>query len=148
MVKERGSMMVTYINMLTVEDYNMLRKAVGWGSCNPTKVRMALDRSDFLISAQINGKTVGMARVIQDGLQALVMDVIVLLEYQRQRIGKIMMERLMEYLNGISRGGGIFINLMSAIDRDGFYGQFGFESRHNEKRGPGMTLWLDNKEDA
>ena len=136
--------MVKYTNTLTVEDYNMLRDAVGWGSCNPEKVRMALDRSDFLISAKINGKTIGMARVIQDGLQALVMDVIVLPEYQGQRIGKTMMKRVMEYLNEISRGGGIFINLMSAIDRDGFYGQFGFERRPNEKRGPGMTLWLDS----
>ena len=42
---------------------------------------MALDRTDFLISAQIDEKTIGMARVVQDGLQALVMDVIVLPEY-------------------------------------------------------------------
>ena len=63
-------MMVTYTDTLTVEDYNILREAVGWGSCNPTKVRMALDRSDFIISAQLDGKTVGMARVI-DGISSL-----------------------------------------------------------------------------
>ena len=141
-------MIVIYTNTLTVEDYNILHKAVGWGSCNPDKVRMALDRSDFLISAQVNEKTVGMARVMQDGLQALVMDVIVLPEYHGQRIGKTMMERVMEYLNGISCGGGIKVTLISAVDRVSFYEQFGFERRPNENRGPGMTLWLDNREDA
>ena len=141
-------MNVVYTKTLSVKDYNMLREAVGWGSYNPDKVRMALDRSDFVIAAQINEKTIGMARVIQDGLQALIMDVIVLPEYQGQGIGKTMMERVMEYLNDISHGGGIFVNLMSAIDRDGFYGQFGFERRPNEKRGPGMTLWLEKKEGA
>ena len=101
---------------------------------------MALDRSDFLIVAKRASQTIGMARVMQDGLQALVMDVIVLPEYQGQGIGKKQTERVMEYLNELSCGGGIFVNLMSAIDRDGFYGQFGFECRPNEKRGPGMTL--------
>ena len=140
--------MVTYTDNLTVEDYNRLHESVGWGSRNPEKVRMALDRSDFLISAQVNEKTVGMARVMQDGLQALVMDAIVLPEYQGQRIGKTMMEHVMDYLTKISRGGGIKVTLISAADRVGFYGQFGFEPRPSENRGPGMTLWLDNKEDA
>ena len=140
--------MVIYTDTLTVEDYNILHEAVGWGSCNPEKVRMALDRSDFLISAQINEKTVGMARVMQDGLQALVMDVIVLPEYQGQRIGKTMMERVMDYLTEISRGGGIKVTLISAVDRVSFYGQFDFEPRPSENRGPGMTLWLENKDDT
>ena len=137
-------MNITYTNTLSVDDFNMLREAVGWGSCNPEKVRMALDRTDFLISAQVNEKILGMARVVQDGLQALIMDVIVLPEYQGHGIGKTMMERVMEYLKELSHDGGIFVNLMSAIGRDDFYRQFGFERRPNEKRGPGMTLWIEN----
>ena len=140
--------MSTYTDTLTVENYNILHEAVGWGVRNPQKVRMALDRSDFLISAQLNGKAIGMARVMQDGLQALVMDVIVLPEYQGQGIGKTMMERVMNYLNEISRGGGIKLTLISAVERVSFYEQFGFERRPDEKRGPGMTLWLDSKEDT
>ena len=146
MVEERERMMVTYTDTLTVEDYNMLHEAVGWGSCNPEKVRMTIDRSDFLITAQLNGKTIGMARVIQDGLQALVIDVIVMPEYHGQRIGKTMMERVMFYLNEVSCDGGIKINLISAPDRIGFYEQFGFIERPTDKLGPGMTLWLDNRE--
>ena len=137
-------MNVTYTNILSVEDYNMLHEAVGWGSCNPDRVRNALARTDFLVVAQIDGNPIGMSRVIQDGLQALVMDVIVIPEYQGQGIGKTMMGRVMEYLNELSRGSGILVNLISAIGRAGFYEQFGFIQRPYENRGPGMTLWLEN----
>ena len=103
---------------------------------------MAIERSDFLVSAQTDNKTIGMVRVIQDGLQALVMDVIVLPEYQGRGIGKELMKYVMEYLDNLSRSGGIFVNLMSAQGREGFYEKFGFERRPNEKRGPGMTKWI------
>ena len=135
-------MNITYTDTLSVEDYNMLHEAVGWGGCDPRKVRMALDRSDFIVAAQTGGKTIGMARVIQDGLQALIMDVIVLPVYQMQGIGKAMMQRVMEYLNEQSRDGALLVNLMSAFGRAGFYEQFGFERRPSEQRGPGMTLTL------
>jgi len=82
---------------------------------------------------------------MHDGLQALVMDVIVLPEYQGRGIGKELMKRVMEYLDNLSRDGGIFVNLMSAQGREGFYEQFGFERRPNDKRGPGMTLWISER---
>ena len=141
-------MNISYINTITVQDYNNLRIAVGWGACKPDRVSMALERSDFLIAAQMNGKTIGMARVIQDGLQALVMDVMVLPEYQGQGIGKEMMKRVMRYLDDVSQEGGMFVNLMSAQGRESFYEQFGFERRPNEKRGPGMTQWISGKDVA
>ena len=138
-------MNITYKNTIAFEDYNNLVQAVGWDTRNPDRVRMALERSDFLISAQMDDKTIGMARAIHDGLQALVMDVIVLPEYQGRGIGKELMKYVMEYLENLSRDGGIFVNLMSAQGREGFYEQFGFERRPNEKRGPGMTKWIEKK---
>ena len=147
MAAERGiEMNIVYTDTITVHDYNGLRKAVGWGICPPDRVQMALDRSDFLIVAQMNGITIGMARLIQDGLQALVMDLIVLPEHQGYGIGKELMKRVMDYLDDLSRGGGIFVNLMSAQGKEGFYEKFGFESRPNDKCGPGMTKWIEVKE--
>jgi GNAT superfamily N-acetyltransferase len=141
-------MNITYTNAITVEDYNMLIDAVGWGTRDPDKVRMALDRTDYLVVAQADNRTIGMARVMQDGLQALVMDVAVLPAYQKQGIGKEMMKRVMAYLDSISRDGGVFVNLMSALGRESFYQQFGFERRPNEHRGPGMTQWIEVKGDV
>ena len=139
-------MNITYTNTITPEEFNALRKAVGWGECKPERIHMAIERSDFLIAAQTDGQAVGMARVIHDGLQALIMDVIVMPEHQGQGIGKAMMARVMEYLGDVSRDGGIKINLMTAPDKVGFYERLGFERRPNEKLGPGMTQWIE-KED-
>jgi GNAT superfamily N-acetyltransferase len=141
-------MNITYINNISVEDFNILHEAVGWGACKPEKINTALERSDFIVAAQIENQIIGMARVIQDGLQALVMDVIVLPEYQSRGIGKELMSHVMEYLDSLSQDSGIFVNLMSAQGREGFYEQFGFECRPNEKRGSGMTKWIEKKEDT
>ena len=138
-------MNIIYVYTITVEEYNTLIEAVGWGTRHPERVRLAIERSDFFIAAQIGNQTIGMARVVQDGLQALVMDVVVLPEYQGKGIGKTLMVHVMEYLETASQGGGLFVNLMSAVDRVGFYEQFGFERRPNDKRGPGMTKWIEKK---
>ena len=135
-------MNITYVDKILIEDYNMLREAVGWGACVPDRVKMALARSDYLIVARSDANTIGMARVMQDGLQALIMDVMVLPEYQGEGIGGHMMKCVMEYLNAAAQGGGLFVNLMSALGKDGFYTKFGFERRPNETRGPGMTQML------
>ena len=124
----------------------MLREAVSWGSCKPDRVQTALNRSDFITVALHDGHTIGMARVMQDGLQALIMDVIVLPDYQRHGIGKSIMDQVMAYLNDLSRGGDIKLNLMSAVETVQFYERYGFESRPNENRGPGMTQTLITKE--
>jgi len=135
-------MAITYTDHITVEDYNMLREAVAWGTYKPDKIRLALSRSDFLTVAQEDGKTIGMARVMYDGLQALIMDVIVLPAYQGQGVGKALMTNVMKFLDERSQDGEIFVNLMSALGKDGFYVPFGFERRPNDKRGPGMTQTL------
>ena len=137
---------ISYRNNITVQDYNNLRIAVGWGACKPDRVSMALERSDFITAAHMNDSTIGMARVTHDGLQALVMDVIVLPEYQGRGIDKKMMKHIMRYLDDVSQEGGIFVNLMSAQGRESFYEQFDFERRPNDKRGPGMTQWISGKE--
>ena len=132
-------MVITYTDHITVEDYNMLREAVAWESRKPDKIRLALGRSDFLTIAQADGNTIGMARVVYDGLQALILDVIVLPAYQGQGIGKALMTNVMKFLDDLSQDGEIFVNLMAALGKDGFYVPFGFECRPNDKRGPGMT---------
>ena len=131
-----------YTSQISVEDYNLLRKAVGWRTCNPDRVSKALEHSDYLIAAQYNDRIIGMARVMQDGLQALIMDVIVLPEFQGQHIGKTMMQNVMNYLNSVSEDGGLFVNLASAIGKEGFYEQFGFQRRPNDHQGSGMTQWI------
>ena len=94
-----------------------------------------------MISALVDDKTVGVTRVVSDGgYIAIIVDVIVLPEYQGNSIGKTMMQKVMEFIkNNMNEGQFIFVNLMAAKDRESFYSQFGFEVRPNEKVGAGMT---------
>ncbi len=133
---------IRYNNSITVEDYNALVESVGWAKRNDDNVLKALNRSDFIVSALLDDKTIGMARVIEDGLQALIMDVIVLPEYQNKGIGNELMKKVMAYIDTLAKNGGIFVCLMSAKGREKFYEKYGFIQRPNEKFGCGMTQYI------
>ena len=138
---------ITYSNELSVEDYCILRKSVGWADVSPTIVSQALNKSDYIISASVGSVKVGMARVMSDGTQALVMDVIVHPDYQGNGIGNFMMNGIMEYLhNSLHDGQHLLVNLNSTKGRESFYIQYGFEIRPSENFGTGMAQWVSENE--
>ena len=115
-------MNITYTNMLTVEEYCVLRKSVEWSVISENVVQQALNKSDFIISATINGVKVGMARLITDWTQALIMDVIVHPDYQGNGIGKTMMHKAMEYIaDHLLNGQRVLVNLNATKGRESFY---------------------------
>ena len=87
-----------------------------------------------------------MARVIGDGIMVFyIQDVIVLPQYQRQGIGSIMMNKIMQYIKANSVNNTI-IGLMSASGKEEFYEKYGFIKRPNEKMGCGMTQFYEINE--
>ena len=137
-------MNINYVNEISVEDYNYIRKSVGWNPIEEKQAITGLKNSMFLTVAMNDTKVVGMARVVGDGgYIIIIVDVIVLPEYQGNGIGKTMMLKVMEHINGsLKADQGVFVNLMSAKGRESFYSQFGFEIRPNDKVGCGMTQWI------
>ena len=139
----REEIAVEYGNDLSVDDYSMLRQSVEWSEIPGELIRQAIDRSDYIISAKTEGITIGMARLITDGTQALIMDVILHPNYQGYGIGKTMMRNVMEFLNSSLRDGQhILVNLNATKGRESFYTQFGFEIRPTERFGMGMAQWI------
>ena len=138
-------MEITYTDSLTVEEYNELHAAVGWEVCEPARVRMALARTDCLVAARDGERAIGMARVMHDGLQAIVMDVMVCPAYQKRGIGAAIMERVMCFLDELAEDGAIFVSLIAETGQDGFYARFGFRRHPNADCGPGMTRFLVKK---
>ena len=135
--------MIEYVDGIGAEDYNALRVAVGWGELKPERAEIGLANSSFIVSAVDDGCVVGSARVISDGgYVAYVADVMVLPEYQGRGIGAAMMERAMEYIEGLAEDGcDMFACLMSAQGKETFYEKFGFEARPAE-RGAGMAQFV------
>jgi GNAT superfamily N-acetyltransferase len=136
---------IKYGNKISVEDFIFLRKSVGWGEMEIKLASNAIKNTLFIVTAIFENKIIGLTRVSGDGgYTVLIQDVIVLPDYQNKGIGKKLMEKAMEFIKEkfIKKDQNIFINLISAKDREPFYEKVGFEKRPNEKFGAGMSQWI------
>ena len=119
--------------------FNYLRKEVGWEKHEVKDIELALKNSLYIVIAKNeNDETIGMARVIGDeGMYYYIQDVIVIPKYQKKGIGKILMDKIMEYIEK-NRKKEMFVGLMAAKGKEGFYKNIGFIERPAENYGPGM----------
>ena len=109
---------------------------------NEGLLKISLDNG-INVKYVLNGKTIGMARFVTDGGYAgLIMDVIVLPEYQGNGYGTEMISALIEYIkNDIKEDEEIMIQLLSAPGKQDFYSKFGFKVK-KEVAEDGMYMWL------
>jgi GNAT superfamily N-acetyltransferase len=136
---------IKYGNKISIDEFNFLRKAVGWNEIEKNLAEKSIENALFIITAIIDEKIIGLTRVSGDGgYTVFIADVIVLPEYQGKGIGKILMTEAMKYIKEhfLEKGQEVFVNLMSAKGKESFYKKFGFEERPNDKVGAGMTQWL------
>ena len=137
-------MSITYTNVISAEDYNMLRSSAGWPTIHTEQAIAGLQGSALVIAVKDGERTVGTARLVWDGgYAALIKDVLVLPDYQGQGIGTAMMTQIMDYLKSkLKPGYSIQIDLMSVHGKERFYEKFGFLVRPRENRGHGMDMLL------
>lgn len=137
-------MNVTYKNTISVEDYNALRDAVGWGALCNEQAKQGLDHSAYIISCYDNKQIIGTARILWDyGYIAYLADVMVMPVYQGMGIGQHMVEQAIAYIQSqVKEGWKIKIILIAAKGKEEFYKKFGFNERPNEDAGAGMDLWI------
>lgn len=96
----------------------------------------ALENDLFSVCARLDGKTIGIGRIIGDGaIYYYIQDVIVLKEYRNQGVGRQIMDSIESYLKANAREGA-FIGLMAAEGLVPFYEKFGYLRR--PEAGPGM----------
>ena len=122
-------------NKLTAEEFIYLWESV-WGNA-PTKeqIELALTNSIFVVSVYDRGKVAAMARMIGDmGLCYYIKDVIVHPDYQKQGIGRGLINELLDFIksNGIS-GTQIFVELCAMPDKIPFYEKFGFSANEAQR---------------
>ena len=119
--------------------FNYLRKKVGWEEHNINDIELALKNTKYICLAKNDeNEIIGMARIIGDeGMYYYIQDVIVIPEYRKIGVGASIMNKVMEYIN-LNNKNGIFVGLMAAKGKEGFYKKYGFIERPAEKYGPGM----------
>jgi GNAT superfamily N-acetyltransferase len=124
----------------TVEEFNELRRAAEWPVLSDALTREGLSRSLFAVCVLVDSQVIATGRVIGDNaIYFHVSDVLVHPAYQRQGYGRIVMQKLMLYIDEHS-GPGTNIGLMASKGREKFYEDFGFIRRPSEKFGAGMIL--------
>ncbi len=120
----------------TVEEYQTLRNSTGWDELADAAVEKGLSNSIFCACAIHKGAIIGMGRLVGDkAVYFYVQDVIVLPEFQGRGVGKAIMQEIEGYLeeNALENA---FIGLMAAVGVKGFYRQFGYMERGEDR--PGM----------
>ena len=87
--------------------------------------------SIIIKKATFKDKTIGMARAIEDGIYYLIVDVLVDPEYQKNGIGKKLIEEIeKEVENKTKKGQKCSINLVSISGKEEFYEKCGFVRSH------------------
>ncbi|MFO7593788.1 MAG: GNAT family N-acetyltransferase [Pseudomonadota bacterium] len=120
-----------------IEDYWPLFLSTGWNEIfkmEKSDIERALANSSFVIAAYAADKLVGFARAVSDGVMyAAVYDVIVHPDFQKQGIGK----RLVENITKLCKESGVFsVHLFAAEGTEPFYNKAGFKARPQTM--PGM----------
>ena len=120
----------------TLEEYQRLRGAVGWGDVETKAIEVGLQNSLFSVCVILENEVIGCGRVTGDGgIYFYIQDIIVLPEFQGKRIGRRIMDAIMEYLEAHAHNGA-FVGLMAAKGVSKFYERYGFKERPSDA--PGM----------
>lgn len=126
-------------NLLSYEDYRTLRESVGWHLFSKNQMQQALDNSLYTIVAVENNQSVGMGRLIGDGMYFLIVDVVVHPVFQKCGIGTNIMNMLLKYVEKKTPAGGrSSVQLVAEKGKEPFYEKLGFKTIPNEFCGSGM----------
>ena len=137
-------MQINYIERIpTAAEFNMLTELVGWGTRKNNIVEEALKSTLYSLCVYNDDKLIGYGRIIGDKTIFLyIQDIMVIPEYQGQKIGTEIMNKVIEKVNEYKKiNPDIRTYLGASKGKESFYEKFGFVSRPNEELGAGMILY-------
>lgn len=126
-------------NVLCYEDYCALRESVDWLLFSKEQTQKALSNTLYTVIAVEDNQTVGMGRLIGDGMYYMIVDIVVKPNYQKQGIGNKIVNMLVEYVDRATPvGGRSSIQLIAEKGKETFYEKIGFKIIPHEFCGSGM----------
>ena len=116
------------------DDYNELREKSGIGNRKSKEnAETAIENSLFITSIYDGDKLIAMARVVGDGAISLVVtDVMVDSQYQKNGLGRVLMNEINKYLDE-NYDEDAYIILLANTPYDAFYEKFHFKQFPNKK---------------
>lgn len=126
-------------NALNYEEYCALRKSVNWQLFSENQMQQALDNSLYIVSAVEDEQTVGMGRLIGDGMYYMIADIVVSPAFQRYGIGTNITNMLLKYAEEKTPvGGRSSVQLIAEKGKEPFYETLGFKRIPHDFCGSGM----------
>jgi len=124
---------IKFVDSWPEDEIVKLYKAGGWWKdyYDPSRLKYLIKGSfAFAVAIDKNlDKTVGMGRIISDGVSdAYIQDLVVLKECRNKSIGKLLVKTLLEYC--LSKNI-IWIGLIAEPNQHGFYSNIGFKTLKN-----------------
>ena len=124
----------------SVDDFNRLLDSVGWRKLDSYIVQKVLNYSLYSLCLIHETRVIGICRLVGDGaMKIYVEELIIDPKYQRQGLGKLLMNRVMEYVSRTYTKG-CSIGLFANTGLEKFYNSWGFTKRADDK--PGMKLTI------
>ena len=119
-------------NVQNVEEFNQLYDEVGWGAYDNQITKRALENTFYSISVYDNDEIVGFLYI---------QDIMVKPSYQGQKIGTLVMHKLLDKIIEIKKENpDLRVYLGASKNKEKFYEKFGFVKRIDADLGYGMIL--------
>ncbi|WP_335871487.1 GNAT family N-acetyltransferase [Bacillus sp. 2205SS5-2] len=110
-------------SIVNLDEMNEIYSLVGWTKHTKENIKLVFDASNVFVFAMENGRLVGFGRAITDGVfNAVIYDVLVHPEFQKQGIARRMMEDILSQLSEVS-----CVHLISTTGKEDFYHKIGFK---------------------
>jgi len=105
-----------------------LYESVGWTvyTANPENLERAVQNSSFVLAARSNNQLVGLARVLSDDVSIMYLqDILVSPMYQRNGVGRELLERCLERFSHVRQK---VLLTDNRPEQKAFYGALGFHN--------------------
>ena len=135
-------MIIIKENNKNIDEFNYLYDMVGWEAYDDSITKQALDNTYYSVSIYDDDKIIGYGRLIGDTICFMyIHDIMVLPEYQNQKTGTLIMNKLMDKVHELQKiNPDIRVYLGASKGKEDFYKRFGFIERKNADLGAGMIL--------
>ncbi len=127
---------------ITIDEFLEIIESVGWKTYSKEQVDKALKNTMYKVKVIIDGKLVGIGRVVGDySIVCMLTDICVKPEYQGRGIGQIIVNKLKELIEeNVKAGEKMQIELTPTAGNEKFYQKCGF--KYKPEKITGMYLWI------
>lgn len=131
-------------NSLTYNKFKFLAESIGWGCPCENQVVKALENSIYKVGVYHNEQIIAMGRMIGDmSMSYFIKDLVVNNNYQGKGIRTMIIDDMVKFIEeNLVEDTKVYVELMSADGKEGFYEKLGFNRNPREMIGYGMGKFV------